>query len=61
MCPTKRRVSKDDTLQERSVSPREISNEPAISYNAIQERKSDVALTTNNLRLVLEILQGFLP
>ncbi|CAB3980727.1 cyclin-dependent kinase-like 5 isoform X2 [Paramuricea clavata] len=46
----KRRGSKEDPLHERSISPREISTDPALSYNVIQERKSDVALTTNNPR-----------
>ena len=47
MFPNKKRGSKDDALQNRSISPRECSNDPALSYNVIQERKSDVALTTN--------------
>ena len=51
----KRRGSKEDPSYERSISPRENSSDPPLSYNALQERKSDVALTTNNPRLVLEV------
>lgn len=51
----KRRGSKEDPFYERSISPRENSSDPPLSYNVIQDRKSDVALTVNNPRLVLEV------
>ena len=54
MFSNKRRDSKDGPVNEDSTSPRETLTDPSISYNVIQERKSDVALTTISQRLVIQ-------
>lgn len=58
MFTNKRRSSKEDPIQDRSIF-REITDPAAVVYNAIQERQSDVALTANNIRLMLSTVYCF--